>query len=88
MSQELLADLTLAQAIQLEGEQFIDYLNNKIRIAVLLVCDVWNGKKRQLLNAPRIEETPETSTAGFSEQPTDDHADGRKEGVRKEHPTA
>lgn len=56
VSQELRNDISLAEAIHQEGVQFFFHLlNNKLRIGVLTLVDVINGKKRQRALAGAVE---------------------------------
>jgi hypothetical protein len=62
VADQIANDLTLAQAIHMEGSSLFKYINNRMRILLLLSIDVFEGKKKQRLHgAPREEEAAATA---------------------------
>ena len=53
---EIEADLSLRQAIEVEGAAYIQFLTQKWKLLALTSVDVFNGKKQQLLIEPPTAE--------------------------------
>lgn len=52
---QILADESLKQAIREEGSEWVNFLNRKIKAAILIAVDVFYGKSDQLRAQPRRE---------------------------------
>ena len=52
---QILADESLKQAIREEGSEWVNFLNRKIKAAILIAVDVFYGKSDQLRAKPRRE---------------------------------
>lgn len=59
VAEEITNDLTLAMAIHEETNVLAKLINNKVRIALLLAMDTFQGKKRQRLEGPVVREEPQ-----------------------------
>lgn len=51
--EQILSDVSLRDAIEKEGADFVGFLNNKIKITLLTLLGVANGKRKQFANGPR-----------------------------------
>lgn len=52
---QILSDESLKQAIREEGSEWVNFLNRKIKAAILIAVDVFYGKSDQLRSKPRRE---------------------------------
>lgn len=52
-------DLSLRVAIEEEFSEYLQFLTNRLRIAALLMVDVFQGKRTQIKNTPVVEEVIE-----------------------------
>lgn len=52
---EIENDLTLRQCIEEEGSRFVQFMNNRWKLAALTSVDVFNGKRTQMLTEPTPE---------------------------------
>jgi hypothetical protein len=59
VAKEIQSDLSLANAIHMEGSSLFKFINNRMRIMLLLGIDVYQGKKQQRLDGAG---TPTTAT--------------------------
>ena len=80
VKEQILADESLRQAIHEEGSEWVSFLNNKIKGAILLAIDVVNGKSEQLRARPSRDSTSVASVR-IEEEETPDGSDlgGRQE---------
>ena len=81
--EQILADVSLRKAIEEEGADFVHYFSNKVKIVVLSIFDIVNGKREQSANGDRedsvtIEEEEEAPSSS-------DQGGGR--GIEKEQET-
>jgi len=68
VQEQILRDLSLKKAIGVELQDFLVYLNNKIKIIVLTSINVFQGKNNQSLQAePTIEVLPNDNDCGKPE---------------------
>ena len=56
VQREIEADITIRQCIEMELQNWVQFLSNRYKAVACLGIDVVNGKKRQLLEAPVIIE--------------------------------
>ena len=66
--EQILADVSLRKAIEEEGADFVHYFSNKVKIVVLSIFDIVNGKREQSANGDRedsvtIEEEEEAPSS-------------------------
>jgi hypothetical protein len=54
--EEILADVTLRQSIEVEGVRFLQYLTNEYKILALCMIDSFNGKLKEIQTRPAIIE--------------------------------
>ena len=54
VQEQILSDITLRQAIEQEGSNFIQYLTNRYKILALTCIDTFNGKQKQISLRPQI----------------------------------
>lgn len=76
--EHILADVSLRKAIEEEGADFVQYFSNKVKIAVLSILDVANGKREQYANGPR-RHSEESGGARIEEEPINDSDQGRNQ---------
>lgn len=76
--EHILADVSLRKALEEEGADFVQYFNNKIKIAVLSVLDIANGKRRQFASRP-CRQSEESGGARIEEEPINDSDQGRNQ---------
>ena len=60
---EIESDISLRQALEFEGSQFVQYLSNKLKIFALISVDTFNGKQKEIALRPEVVE--------INEEPTD-----------------
>jgi len=59
VQQQLMADVSLKNAIKQEGADFVQFFSNKVKILVLTFLDISNGKVNQRVNGPRRHGEPD-----------------------------
>lgn len=81
--EHILADISLRKALEEEGAEFVQYFSNKVKIAVLSVLDIANGKRQQFANGPR-RHSEESSSTRIEEEPINDSDQGRNQEEEEE----
>lgn len=87
VKEQILADESLRQAIHEEGSEWVSFLNNKIKGALLLALDVVNGKSNQLRAEPRRPSHVDSSVRIEEETPSGSDAGGGQEEEAQEAET-
>ena len=67
---EIEADMSLRQALEFEGSQFVQYLSNKLKIFALISVDTFNGKQKEIALRPEVVEINEEPADTDREDPT------------------
>ena len=73
VEQELKADVSLRQCIEVEMANVCQYLTNRYKLAALSTIDVTNAKRRQYLEAP----PPDPVVEEINDPPDSCHEEGR-----------
>jgi hypothetical protein len=66
--QEIMADVTLRQSIEIEGVRFLQYLTNEYKILALCMIDSFNGKLKEIQTRPAIQEEKNVIHSETSQQ--------------------
>ena len=74
---EIEADMSLRQALEFEGSQFVQYLSNKLKIFALISVETFNGKQKALLQrgAEVVEINEDTDREDPESVGADDNVD-------------